>query len=64
MIMKQDKTYVFCYTERASMDIEVVASSEKEARKRMKEMYDNGYVDFSHLYTDKSRITLRRNKNV
>lgn len=64
MIMKKDKTYVFRYTERASMDIEVTAPSEKEARRKMKEMYDNGDVDFSHLYTDKSRITLRRHKYV
>ena len=62
--MKKDKTYVFRYTERASMNIEVTAPSEKEARRRMKEMYDSGDVDFSHLYTDKSRITLRRSKNV
>ena len=41
--MKQDKTYVFRYTERASMDIEITAPSEKEARKKMREMYDDVY---------------------
>lgn len=52
------KIFTFTYWELASMDVEVEAENEEEARRKLEEMKDNGDIRFDRLTTDDSAFVL------